>query len=135
MNNCVNLTNDIITILILNLSVENMLLLFSCSYIYNIFSIYTIYMLKKEIVQLHENSIWTIWATLKRSAFSTWHFCNCCKILTSAPKEFMFVLYNNVVTLHMILSLWVILHLQDAFIKIVRYEGVSSLWSGLPPTL
>ena len=57
MNNCVNLTNDIITILILNLSVENMLLLFSCSYIYNIFSIYTIYMLKKEIVQLHENSI------------------------------------------------------------------------------
>ena len=57
MNNCVNLTNDTITILILNLSVENMLLLFSCSYIYNIFSVYTIYMLKKEIVQLHENSI------------------------------------------------------------------------------
>ena len=24
-------------------------------------------------------------------------FCNCCKILTGAPKEFMFVLYNNVV--------------------------------------
>ena len=43
-----------------------------------------------------ENYILT-WATLKRSAFSTWHFCNCCKILTGTPKEFTFVLYNNVV--------------------------------------
>ena len=53
-----------------------------------------------------------IWETLKRSAFTTWHFCNCCKILTSAPKEFMFVLYNNVVIkviksdMLMLLCLW-----------------------------
>ena len=25
--------------------------------------------------------------------------------------------------------------LQDAFVKIVRHEGIKSLWSGLPPTL
>lgn len=24
---------------------------------------------------------------------------------------------------------------QDAFVKITRYEGIRSLWSGLPPTL
>ncbi|CAL8256727.1 unnamed protein product [Boreogadus saida] len=24
---------------------------------------------------------------------------------------------------------------QDAFIKIIRHEGIKSLWSGLPPTL
>jgi len=53
-----------------------------------------------------------IWATLRRSAFSTWHFCNCCKILTGAPKEFMFVLYNNVVikviksNMLMLLCIW-----------------------------
>ena len=56
--------------------------------------------------------IWYMWATLKRSAFSTWHFCNCCKNLTSALKEFMFVLHNNVVIkviksdMLMLLCLW-----------------------------
>lgn len=33
------------------------------------------------------------------------------------------------------LSPWYSSLSQDAFVKITRYEGIRSLWSGLPPTL